>query len=296
MFFENTTDIYSYGRHYLAARMHVAKGKRFALVRSDAYSTSTGGHLSDIRNALRELVPYFCVAGSAAVQDPKLAVKDLDSRVQGQIDRALTRKFFADSTWCVAENSDRTNHLESIQHALEEANALRAFLGRAPLKMPKTYAAAVAHLDKLLAKFNSPERQKRREDKANARELERVARAKEDAKRTTEQLANFREGKNFGYIAAEYDMLRISSDGRDVQTSGGAEVPLVKACALFAAIEAGERDSLKGKRISSFTVELFGQDGSTLEEYVKIGCHRILLSEARAVLGKPAQLSLVGGA
>jgi len=60
MFFEGTR-IYSYGFHYCAARIHTVKGKRFALVRSDAYSHSTAKHLCRIRGALNNLMPFFCV-------------------------------------------------------------------------------------------------------------------------------------------------------------------------------------------------------------------------------------------
>jgi len=297
VFFENTTDIYSYGRHYIAGRIHTVDGKQFALIRRDPYSVSTAKHLREIERAVRGLMPYFEVAGGGAVRDVALAVADQDAQVTAAIDRALARKYFADSSWRVdTDGGERGHHVEAIQRALNIANKLRGLVGLAPIAMPEKYAAALAHLDKLQASYMSQKRVAKRRAAAEERERQRVAYAKKNEERSKEQIENFRAGKGFGYINLPYDLLRISNDGRDVQTSGGAEVPLYKARRLLAAIEEGKRNELAGQKIGAFTVELFADDADTGEEYVKIGCHRILLAEARRVLNGAPCLKLVGGA
>lgn len=56
MFFENGI-IYSYGRHYKAAKIHTNKktGEKLVLINNDSYSPSTGKHLSEIYGAVRHL-------------------------------------------------------------------------------------------------------------------------------------------------------------------------------------------------------------------------------------------------
>lgn len=52
--------IYSYGQHYLAAKIYTkADGTKFALVNSSKYSVTTASHLASIRDSLRGLMPYF---------------------------------------------------------------------------------------------------------------------------------------------------------------------------------------------------------------------------------------------
>lgn len=53
------SEIYSYGSHYLAAKIYGADGHRFALVNDYKYSKTTARHLSYIRQALTNAgIPY----------------------------------------------------------------------------------------------------------------------------------------------------------------------------------------------------------------------------------------------
>lgn len=292
MFFENTTDLYSYGYHYLAAKVHTVKGQKFALIRSDAYSTSTGGHLGDAERAVRGLMPFFRVAGCDALREPRVAVECLDKNVDIEIDRALARKFFAESHW--GGGDDKHHHIAAIKNALETTNQLREILGRKPLKMPKRFEEAEKHLDKLLAKYNSPKRVEKRLAKERHRNdvLTKLQQAR--VRQSAQALEKFRAGNpNFGWIDSEFDLLRIK--GNRIETSGGAEVPLRQARALMNLIEKEGPFALAGKQIGHFTVDNVAaydtESGS--DTLLEIGCHKILLSEVRNVLATAPHLKLV---
>jgi len=295
IFFEESK-LYSYGYHYLMAKTHLATktGVRFALVNSYVYSSSTSQHLGHTRDALNGLMPYFTVSDPSDVSS---AVSDLDKQVYLALDKALKRKFFADSRWSDDTESEKERTLRGIQEKVANTNQLREILGRVPFKMPPTkYAQVVAHLTKLEERYNSPERAAKRAANNAKRDQERAdweKRWKEDREReekeAAENLAKFRAGESFGYFDSEYDLLRVR--GSRVETNRQATVPLDRAKAMLAALEAGK--DLTGMRIGDFTFR--GMESTDDNQpVVVIGCHRILLSEAKAVLKAPA-LSLVQG-
>lgn len=269
IFFRDTM-IFSYGEHYLAAKIHTVKGQRFALVRSDPYSPSTGKHLSEIRSALRGLMPYFQVED---VGEPRGAVKQLDLEANDGIKHALKRLKITD------EGSIRLE-LESIEKDFEHASELRGLLGMPAIKPKKKDLDAVqAHLEYRLKRYrelNTPEQAERRE-KERERRLDRKARA--FAEKERERIEKFRRGEYVGHLSMPYEILRIVGDS--VQTSRGASVPLADARRLYMAIKNGL--DVKGKTIGHFTViSVYPYRNADLTEtkLVQIGCHKILLTEA----------------
>lgn len=293
IFFTNTTELYSYGYHYLMAKLHTRKGRRFALVNSYVYSASTSQHLGHTRDALRDLMPYFTVSDPS---DVSKAVADLDKQVLQALDAALKRKFFADSYW-EREESEKESILAGIQSKVSKTNELRELLGRAPFKMPAAkYREVVEHLTKLEERYNSPERAIKRAEKRAEKQAERDAwekRWEEDRKKreadSAKNLALFRAGERFEYFESEFDLLRIR--GNRVETSRHATVPLDRAKLMLQALEDGK--DLRGMRIGDFTFRGL-ESTEDNQPVVVIGCHRILLSEAKDVLKAPA-LSLVQG-
>jgi hypothetical protein len=284
--------LYSYGFHYLMAQIHNLNGKRFALVNSHVYSNSTAKHLGHTRSALEGLMQYFAVSDPS---DIKQAVRDLDTDVDREMDKALKRKFFADSRW--SDGSEKLAYLNRIMAAANEASRFRQILGRAEYKFPKKkYNEVVAHLEKLEARYNSPERAERRKakeaERLRAREIER----QKNAAITAQELAKFRAGKEFNSwnIDIEYDLLRIR--GSRVETSRGAIVPLEAARELLRKINSRER--VEGLMIGEYEIDGFNTDNESGDTFIKIGCHKILLSEAREVLEAPrstARVSIIQG-
>lgn len=282
IFFERTTDIYSYGYHYLMAKVHTVKGKRFALVNSHRYSSSTSQHLSHTRSALNGLMPYFEVRDPSDVQS---SIKELDERVFQRIEEALKRRCFVGNYW----NAPGNFELSAIRDAYKESTALRKIIGLKALPFPeKNYEAARAHILKLRrawkkreAKKNDPEEVKRRREEREKREARKLPLA----------IEKFRAGKALSACAdlrgLEYDLIRIVDSSR-IQTSRGAFVELLDAKMLLRAIDSGKK--VLGEKIGHYTVT--GIEARENDKLIKVGCHRILLSEAHAVLNAPA-LSLV---
>lgn len=79
VFFRDTV-IFSYGEHYPMAKIHKVKGQLFALINSANYSVTTSQHKSDVRSALRGLMPYF---DSPDIYDTRAAIEWLDGQAKG---------------------------------------------------------------------------------------------------------------------------------------------------------------------------------------------------------------------
>lgn len=282
MFFTNTTDIYSYGYHYLAAKVHTVKGKKFALVRSDAYSNSTAKHLNEIRHSLHGLMPQFNVSGSNAINDPKLAVKDLDSNAQTSVARALKRVK-------VESEESIAYEFERIREKFTLANKLRKILGLAEKFPKKSQLDAVEkHLKFRLKRYhelNTPEMIQKRELEREKRKAKAEEKLKEKLAHDIAGWRDFTFNSMYSLYSLPNVLLRVR--GETVETSRGASVPLKEARTLLRAIVAGK--NVKGLTVGHFTLISVTDIGN--DKLIKIGCHNILLSEAQQVL--EPKLSLV---
>lgn len=281
IFFRDTTDIYSYGLHYLAAKIHTVKGKRFALVRYDSASVSTSGHLSDIRSALNGLMPYFQVNGTDAIKNPKLAVKDLDQRAKESLEsvfRKVKVESIRDLDWI----------LSRVRGAYDRANALRGLLGMTKIKPnAKRLKEATKHLEFRIERYkalNTPEMIAKREAEREKREAKRLADA---MAKQAEDLERWHRGES---VWRRFDLptqqIRIVDDR--VETTSGARVGLTHAKRLLAAIDSGL--DVTGREIGPYTVNEVSGD------IVRIGCHRISLTHARQILGQGLRLVEVSNA
>lgn len=259
MFFEGDT-IFSYGHHYTAAKIHTIKGKKIALVNSNRYSSSTGKHLNNITSALRGLMEYYTASD---VTNLRKASKELDAYAVERLQAALKTK----KVWSAKDQ------LEYILKDFSEATALRKLIGKKALKPDaKLFKEVKAHLVKRAKRteeLEAPkraEREKRDAERRAAYELEKV-----------ELIAKFRNGESV-YIDSDTELLQVKDD--TVRTSRGAEVPLREATMLYKAIESGK--PVIGAKVGHFTVESI--EDIENDKIVKIGCHKILLSEAKQVL------------
>lgn len=263
--FFSGTEIYSYGYHYKAARIHTVKGKTFALVRSDTYSVSTSGHLCSIRSALDGLMPFFCVED---IDDPKAAAEELEARaIEGVAAPLRTLK--------VTSRDEIKWAIERIEELYGKANELRGILNLKPVyPNEKDLDAVEAHLKKRLARYkelNTPEMIARREE----------LRKRKSANAEADAIRVFRAGGAIRPILRQlpYELLRMTGD--TIQTSRGASVPIHEARTLLRMIERGEE--IRGQGVGHFTA-VSVNDTVSVGKVVRIGCHRILLSEALSVL------------
>lgn len=283
VFFRDSV-IFSYGEHFAAAKIHKAKGKRFALVNSYRYSPSTGKHLSGICNALRGLMPYFF---SSDVYDPIKALAEADKQAQGQLALALNRNK-------VTRKSDAQYEFAIIHEIFKTANDLRGIVKpRCKQKWPTTKQldAIQAHFDKRLARYNELNTPEKIAEKKAAIDKKKLALAIETQKKLATDIQAFRQGANgtnHQLYSLPFELLRICGD--TVQTSRGAEVALPEALKLYEIIKLRQsatgaikcRNDIIGKAIGEFSVtDIYPLDNDTC---IQMGCHKVLLSEATRVL------------
>lgn len=268
--------IFSYGEHFPMAKIHTVKGKRFAIINSSDYSVTTGQHKSQVRNALKGLMPYF---SGPDVYKPKEAVKWLDSNAKACLELALKRKIVRD----VVEIKFT---LKRIHEEYETASNLRNILGLVKVyPNPKKLHQLILHFKKRLARYrelNTPEKIAKKEAKrARLQEIKQV----EVRRIQAEGIFKFKAGlANSQVPNLPFELLRVK--GETLQTTRGAEVPLKDAKSLCRAIVAGV--NVIGKTIGDFTIDGiidYTPSNAPHTKVIKVGCHRILLSEAVQVLG-----------
>lgn len=285
MYFEGR-DLYDYGPHYLMARIHKGKGgKPFALVNSTGYSLTTSKHTSWTYGALHGLMPAF---GASDPTNVRKAVKDGDAKADAEIQYYLKKVK-------VTSKDEIKWAFERIREAFKDATALRKLVGKAERwprerDLDKVQAHLTARL-KRHAELNTPEALAKRSVERVKRD---AAKAERDAKQAVEakakaaadlvkQIEEFRAGlrSRVSCPGLSHELLQVQAAKNVVCTSRGAEVPLADAVALLRAIESGR--NVIGAKVGGFEVTWI--EGPAADPIISVGCHRILLSEARAVLG-----------
>lgn len=282
-FFFRDSSIWSYGSHYLAAKIHLSKNGRtqYALINDHNYSISTCKHLNAIRSALRGKMDYFHVDDPANIQS---ALKYLDTQAQKMIEQALGIKR-------IRSKSDINTQFSIINEAFKQASQFRALIGK-PEKWPsKAQLAKVkkylgARLDRF-HELNTPEMIAKKDAAKLKRDL--ASRKKNEAK-LAQAVDDFRRFKNTRVFGGtlEYDILRvqtaITTGEQWVFTSRGAQAPLAPAVKLLKAILKDENLPKETRKIGAFSLDAIEHAESIDDSVLHIGCHRILLSEAKEVL------------
>lgn len=263
IFFEGDK-IYSYGHHYLAGEFHISGKKKFVLINNSRYSNTTSNHVRLVANAVRGLYPHFY---TSTPSNPNVAYKEIKTIAQNSIGDALKISK-------VSNNETIGWELNQIKEAFDLCNQLGKLLGKKNIKpKEKDLKAVKKHLDTRLIRYqelNTPE--------AIAAKQAKILKANE--KKNAELIQKFNSGENVIVKHLDHEKLRIR--GSVVETSRGAQVPLSDAKRLLMAIMNGK--NMVGFNIGEFTVEKITEVNN--DKIVKIGCHKILLSEAKSVLHK----------
>lgn len=259
MFFRDSR-IYSYGEHYLAARIHDVRGEKVVLINNRNYSVTTQKHLSYIRNAITGTT-FFRATNP---DDIKSTIPVARQSLENTFLRAeKVRK--------IETRHDVTFQLNQITFAQSQLDLALTLNKRKPHRRDHGRFSAVAkRLNDLVDRYNSPEKQ--------------AARAKKEAEKQAElrqylavRIAEFRSGGlvSWDLVRLDFDLLRVK-EGR-LQTSRNASVDLKDAMMLYAALKAGK--NVVGARVGSYTIS------EVTDEAVKVGCHTFLKTELDNVLG-----------
>jgi hypothetical protein len=252
MFFDGPV-IYSYGTHYEIARfVETANGQKVCFVNANGYSSSTGKHTAHVWNAIPDGIPTFNVpflcgyGGSYSYNRHNYFNVD-------QLPGIIAAMVVEINNLCHDQLKARTNFYSFSSAAARYENVIEIcnlFNIPVPAK-PENWDAAKLKSDHL--RNTQGERQRAKEFK----ELEK----------SRDLLAKWLNHEYNGQIYNIPVHLRISRDGKLIETTKGAKVENSLALRLLEKLRKGT--DVKGEKINGFTVI-----ENTLD-HVKIGCHTI---------------------
>ncbi len=264
VFFQGPS-IFSYGSHFEMAR-HIKNDVVFITNRK--YSVTTAKHLSWVQSAVRHktvfMVPSFT--------DHAENVRFLVDKVKASYDsakRALKSGAF------YIEQAQR--HIDTTQRYLDtfHLSISSAWLP----ELVDLWASLIGDTYLTTEERNKiAERRVRAEHneliRAEKRRLEQAIRDQLRALEEKEKLSAWMNGEDVGY-RYRFAETRLRIKGDTVQTSKGAEVPVIEARKLYRAWKLGV--DMVGRRVGYFTVS------SMDHECIHIGCHTIPMSEVERI-------------
>lgn len=281
--------IFSYGRHFPMAKLLLKRGQPVAvLVTTQTYSTTTAGHMSDVRSAVNHL-PSFHVR-DVTETDHRKNFADYRKRIEATADAVSRAK------------SATLHHIDSLDRLIAEANDYAVYFGLATrFGYPKGFDVGVqrerGRVEAALKAERDAGREARDRDKRAAALAE--ARAKYPAEfaeyEATLKLWLDGQGNEFPQRPRDPDNpyqyvrepARLRVRGSRIETSQGAVVSVAAAVPLLALIRAGGEGVIPLPE--GFKID--GYSGGRLDHAAKvvtIGCHEIAFAEVErvaAVLG-----------
>jgi hypothetical protein len=270
IFFEGDT-IYSYGYHYPMAKYYDPQSKKFMghnykkvyLINGNGYSPTTGQHTNHVLRAIDTEKHLYLYVDD--INKPKETLLNKQKEIIDEFFKYFSSQNPYDPTDTDIWYDDR----------LDRFNEICDFFGfKYKLDFSKLEPARQYHFEdreNRKKELNTPEMIAKREAQKKRKKQLELEKAKKEQIESIQRFRNFESNRVF---RLETDLLRVK-DGV-IQTSGGAEVPLTHGLRLLDLIET--KKAKQGDRVGHFTLDNY--DG----KFVKIGCHKIEIEEARNVL------------
>lgn len=245
--------IYSYGDHFEMARF---VDSDTVFITANKYSVSTAKHLSLVRRA----VLHKTVFEVPTMDNHKENLEYFIDQARETYDKAKRAR--TNVTWLMGQAQDYVNNA-------------RAYMTKFHVEIPdsKRELWLALHTETYLnsdvqAALLAKEREARKA------EAERIKRAEIERERVeAERLEKWLAGEDMGW--ARFQAMRLRVKGEEVQTSHGAQVPVIEARKLYQALKAGV--DVVGQRVGYFTVNALS------EAEIRIGCHTIPLAEIERI-------------
>jgi hypothetical protein len=288
---------YSYGRHYELGRLVEFNGVRVALINDSGWSATTNKHIHWAYDAVSHL-PRFKTAhlysrrGTHQIETKSIKSLVINAviRRQGELIDDLFNEFNRRSYWPGAVEFNYTagkfdqygySNEEYVVRSVREFNQSCHTLGLDKYILNVNWAEYAGlykeHVSICLAKAElakTPEALAKREKLREQRYQAKIRKAAKD-------IQLWREGGPITDAVRNIGSTLIRVIDNEVQSSRGARVPLSDALKLFRAIESSSAEN--GDKVGSFTFNR-ASNMSNGDVMVTIGCHQILLSEAKTVL------------
>jgi hypothetical protein len=243
--------IYSYGHHYEIARfLETANGQKVCFVNANGYSNSTAKHTGHVWNAIPDGIRTYKVPFATGSTYSYNRVHHIDVQSLPGIISAMLVEC---KNLCHDQIKARTNFYSFSQAAGRYETIVeicQLFDLEIPAR-PENWEPARIKAEHL--RNTQGERQR-------AKELKELEKSKE-------LLAKWLQHEFNGQLYNVPVHLRISRDGRLIETTKGAKVDLQAGLRLLAKLRNGS--DVKGEKIDGFTLI-----ENTLD-HVKIGCHTI---------------------
>lgn len=281
MYFQNTTDIYSYGAHFLAGKFHKAlNGAPIVLVNSHVYSNSTSKHLRSIRGAVSHLISFTV----PFVSSPK--ERENYQYLSNKAADAMSNLLNANSLGKWGEDKAES-FLEHLENCLAAYNKYVWAFGVCK-GMPKELALDGTTrsdlIDLIDVKIKRTKELKAIKDALTPDEVKELAdkRAKALARKFEYERQLWLDGgtNSTKHFSRDEVFCRIMQNR--VETTKGAKVPLDEALKLVSLIN--KNKDIQGVKIGHYTVTELTKDT------LIIGCHRIPLSEVTRLFSNVTQL------
>jgi hypothetical protein len=243
--------IYSYGYHYEIARfLETDGGQKVCFVNANGYSNSTAKHTGHVWNAIPDGIPTFKVPFATGSTYSYNRVHHIDVQSLPGIIAAMLvecKNLFYDQTKA-RENFYKFNEGHAKFETIKEICNL---FGIPVPERPENYEAARIKSEYL-----------------RATKLDReLARKEKAAQKEADLLEKWLQYEFNGQLYNVPVHLRVSRDGKLVETTKGAKVNIEAALRLLAKLRSNT--DVKGEKIDGFTLI-----ENTLD-HVKIGCHTI---------------------
>jgi hypothetical protein len=242
MFFEGT-ELYSYGKHYLLAEFI---DNETVLINDTGYSHTTSKHISLVISATSH-----------------------------------KRQFFITET----DLAEVYNTITSYLQKLPKARVNKEYYLKVILKLFKSlneyleYTETKTKVSKL-PKYKEIKTIVQRLETEKESILKEVAeinkrKAQREKEKQKEQISLWRNYEIRYINKLSQNLLRLSLDKKQIETSGGVNIETKKAKVLYKLIEAGK--DIKGFKLDYYTVI------GIKDNILKIGCHNIPLQEVRTI-------------
>lgn len=265
------TEIFSYGRHYLLAKIY-PEFNNVVLINSDNYSPTTGKHQWSVYSSVKHLKSFRVPHPDNPIESIKIMGDALIERlydVFSQLKPYITLDGYFDEYNQLCEAFNRKDlKLEIPQDLKDLLNEHLSYREQRNLELDKKRelkrrrAAIMRERQKRIDKYKI-------DIEISQDEIKNKFKEKQDIK-------DWLTGKSIPHIYHDLDLIRVK--GNKVETTGGAEVPLNQAIQLMKAIDAGL--DVVGQRVGHFTVDAI----ELVNNRIEIGCHTIPIGQARQVL------------
>jgi len=243
--------IYSYGHHYEIARfIEAPNGQKVCFVNANGYSNSTAKHTAHVWNAIPDGIPTFKVPFATGSTYSYNRVHHIDVQSLPGIISAMLVEC---KNLCHDQIKARTNFYSFSQASgrYETIKEICFLFGIEIPARPENWDDAKKKAEHL--RNTQGERQRAKEQK----ELDKAK----------ELLAKWLQHEYNGQLYNIPVHLRISRDGKLIETTKGAKVSLETALRLLPKLRNNE--DVKGEKIDGFTFI------ENTPDHVKIGCHTI---------------------